>query len=134
MNFCFYLPHTNCMKHVVSYIGNFIWRLLGGVWLAAIWFLIGVALTITIVGYPLAVNCFRIGWLCLKPTNKRVGVYFEKYLPLNLLWSVLVGWMIIPFAVLSITLHILSIFGIPLILQWVKVGKVCMFPFGAIIK
>lgn len=102
--------------------------------MAAFWFLIGAVLTLTIVGYPLAVNCFRIGWLCFKPTNKRVGVYFERYLGLNLLWIVLVGWMVVPYAVLSITLNILSLFGIPLVWQWLKVGKVCLFPFGSIIK
>ena len=122
------------MKYVVSFFGNFIWKLLGGVWLATFWFLLGVLLTCTIIGYPIAVNCFRIGWLCLKPTNKRVGVYFEKYLFLNVLWIFLVGWMVIPYAVLSIALHIVSIFGIPLVLQRIKVCKVCMFPFGAIIK
>ena len=122
------------MKYVVSFFGNFIWKLLGGVWLATFWFLLGVLLTCTIIGYPIAVNCFRIGWLCLKPTNKRVGVYFEKYLFLNVLLIFLVGWMVIPYAVLSIALHIVSIFGIPLVLQWIKVCKVCMFPFGAIIK
>ena len=122
------------MKYVVSFFGNFIWKLLGGVWLATFWFLLGVLLTCTIIGYPIAVNCFRIGWLCLKPTNKRVGVYFEKYLFLNVLWIFLVGWMVIPYAVLSIALHIVSIFCIPLVLQWIKVCKVCMFPFGAIIK
>ena len=122
------------MKYVVFFVGNFIWKLLGGVWLAAFWFLLGVLFTCTIIGYPIAVNCFRIGWLCLKPTNKRVGVYFEKYLFLNVLWIFLVGWMVIPYAVLSIALHIVSIFGIPLVLQWIKVCKVCMFPFGAIIK
>ncbi len=122
------------MKYVVSFIGNFIWKLLGGVLLAGFWFLLGIVLTCTIVGYPLAVNCFKIGWLCFKPTNKRVGVYFEKYLPLNLLWLLLVGWFVIPYAVISITLHILTLFGIPLIWQWVKVCKVCLFPFGAIIK
>ncbi len=121
------------MKYVASFIGNFIWKLLGGVWLAGIWFMFGIILTCTIVGYPLAVNCFRIGWLCFKPTNKRVGIYFEKNLPLNIIWIILFGWLVIPYAILSITLHIVSIFGIPLILQWLKVGKVCLFPFGAII-
>ncbi len=122
------------MKYVISFVGNFIWKLFGGVWLATFWFLLGVILTLTIIGYPLAVNCFRIGWLCFKPTNKRVGVYFERYLSLNLLWIVFAGWMVIPYAVVSITLNILSIFGIPLVAQWIKVGKVCLFPFGAIIK
>lgn len=122
------------MKYVISFVGNFIWKLFGGVWLATFWFLLGVILTLTIIGYPLAVNCFRIGWLCFKPTNKRVGVYFERYLSLNLLWIVFAGWMVIPYAVVSITLNILSIFGIPLVVQWIKVGKVCLFPFGAIIK
>jgi len=92
------------MKYVISFVGNFIWKLFGGVWLATFWFLLGVILTLTIIGYPLAVNCFRIGWLCFKPTNKRVGVYFERYLSLNLLWIVFAGWMVIPYAVVSITL------------------------------
>lgn len=122
------------MKYVISFIGNFIWKLLGGVWLATLWFLLGIILTCTIVGYPLAVSCFKIGWLCFKPTNKRVGIYFEKHFLLNIIWFVLVGWLIIPYALLSIALHILSIFGIPLVVQWIKVGKVCLFPFGAIIK
>ena len=111
------------MKYVISFVGNFIWKLFGGVWLATFWFLLGVILTLTIIGYPLAVNCFRIGWLCFKPTNKRVGVYFERYLSLNLLWIVFAGWMVIPYAVVSITLNILSIFGIPLVAQWIKVTQ-----------
>ena len=122
------------MKYVISFVGNFIWKLFGGVWLATFWFLLGVILTLTIIGYPLAVNCFRIGWLCFKPTNKRVGVYFERYLSLNLLWIVFAGWMVIPYAVVSITLNILSIFGIPLVAQWIKVGKVGWLRLGGLLR
>lgn len=122
------------MKYVVSFIGNFIWKVFGGVWLAIIWFAIGIALSLTIVGYPLAIGCFKIAWLSFKPTNKRVAVYFDKYLIVNIVWAVCVGWLVIPYAIVGVLLNIFSIFGLPLIAQWYKIVKVCLFPFGSIIK
>ncbi len=122
------------MKYVVSYIGNFFWKIIGGVWLAIFWGLIGTVFALTIVGFPLAVKVYKIAWVSWKPSSRRVAINIERHLVLNLLWTLVVGWLILPFFLISMIVLIVSVFGLPLLYQWVKVLKVCLFPFGAIIK
>ncbi len=122
------------MKYVFSYIGNFIWKIFGGVWLAAFWVLLGLAFTLSIVGFPIAVKCYKIAWLSWKPSSRRASVNIERYFIFNVLWFALVSWFVLPFAIISMAFMILTIFGLPLAYQWFKVLKVCLFPFGAVIK
>ena len=122
------------MKYVIGFIGNFIWKIFGGVWLAIFWFALAFVFAISIIGIPLAVKCIAIGMVAWKPTRRRVAVNVESHIFLNIIWFIIFSFIIIPFALVSVTLQFATIIGIPLSLQWYKVLKVNLFPFGAIVK
>ena len=57
-------------------IGNIIWILLGGLWLALGWLIFGLLLCITIIGIPLGTQCFKAAKLTLAPFGKVVHLNF----------------------------------------------------------
>lgn len=131
---CFTHNILMVIRYIIGFIGNTIWKALGGVWLAIFWFALTIIFAVTLIGIPVAVKCFAIGWLSWKPTVRRAGINIESHLFLNIVWFLVFVWVIVPFALVSIVLQIATIFGIPLVVQWYKVLKVNLFPFGAIIK
>ncbi|MET0909140.1 MAG: YccF domain-containing protein, partial [Ilumatobacteraceae bacterium] len=56
----------------LSCVGNVIWLLLGGVWLALGHLFTGVLLCITIIGIPFGIASFKLAGLALVPFGKQV--------------------------------------------------------------
>ena len=56
----------------LSCVGNVIWLLLGGLWLALGHLLTGVLLCITIIGIPFGIASFKLAGLALVPFGKQV--------------------------------------------------------------
>jgi uncharacterized membrane protein YccF (DUF307 family) len=57
---------------VVSAVGNLIWLILGGIWLALGHLVAGLLLCITIIGIPLGVASFKMIPLALVPFGKQI--------------------------------------------------------------
>ena len=78
-------------------IGNILWFLLEGLWLAMVWALAGIVMCITIVGIPLGIQCFKLAGFVLFPFGKQIqyGGGAGRFL-LNLLWILLFGWELAP--------------------------------------
>jgi len=55
-----------------SLIGNVLWLLLGGWWLALAHIVAGVALCITIIGIPLGLACFKLVPICFWPLGVEI--------------------------------------------------------------
>jgi uncharacterized membrane protein YccF (DUF307 family) len=55
-----------------SFIGNVLWFLLAGWWLALMYVVTGVALAITIIGIPLAVGNFKQIPIALAPFGREI--------------------------------------------------------------
>jgi len=55
-----------------SAIGNVLWFLLAGVWLAIVHVVTAVALAITIIGIPLALGNLKLAWVALAPLGKDI--------------------------------------------------------------
>ncbi len=55
-----------------SFVGNVIWFLFAGLWLAIGHLLTGIAMLITIIGIPLAMANFKLIPLSLAPLGKRI--------------------------------------------------------------
>lgn len=53
-------------------LGNILWLLLGGLFLAAGWAIIGLVLCVTIIGIPLGIQAFKMAGLTLTPFGKTV--------------------------------------------------------------
>ncbi len=112
-------------------IGNIIWIILGGLFMALGWLILGVLLCITIVGIPFGLQCFKAAKLTLAPFGKRVDVHFDKHPIANILWAIFFGWEMALGYLVSGVLNCITIIGIPLGLQAFKMMKLAFLPFGA---
>lgn len=117
----------------MSIIGNLIWFLLGGFIPAIIWFIFGVLWSVTIIGIPVGIQCFKMANLQLFPFGKDIS-YSDigaGSLLVNIIWIFIGG---IELAVTNVViggLLCLTIIGIPFGLQSFKMAKLSLMPFGA---
>lgn len=56
----------------LSCLGNLVWLLLGGIWLALGHLIAGLLLCLTVVGIPFGVACMRMAGLALSPFGKSI--------------------------------------------------------------
>ena len=116
-------------------IGNIIWILLGGVWCALGWVLLGALFYITLVGIPLGRQCFKMASLSLTPFGKTI-VYGggAPSLIANIVWLIFAG---IPMSIVYLIAGLvtcITIIGIPFGLQSFKMAKLALLPFGAQVR
>lgn len=113
-------------------IGNIIWFFCAGIWAWVAWYFVGILLSITIIGIPFGLQCFKIGNFGLFPFGKRIeaGTGLGSLL-LNILWILLAGWELALMHLFSAFLLCLTIIGIPFAIQSVKLATISLFPFGA---
>ncbi|MCI9135088.1 MAG: YccF domain-containing protein [Lachnospiraceae bacterium] len=115
----------------MSFFGNVIWLICGGFLSALGWLLSGCLWSVTIVGIPIGLQCFKFAALCFAPFGREVryGGGFGSLL-LNVIWFLVTG---IPMALHSLVaglLLCLTIVGIPFGLQHFKLAKLALMPFG----
>jgi uncharacterized membrane protein YccF (DUF307 family) len=55
-----------------SAIGNAIWFLVAGLWLALAQVVIGIVLCLTVIGIPFGIACFKMAGLALLPMGKEI--------------------------------------------------------------
>ena len=113
-------------------LGNLIWLIFGGLVESVGWFLYGCLWCITIVGIPIGVQCFKFAELTLAPFGKEVviGTGFSNAV-LNIIWIAVTG---IPMAITNAIWGLVfccTVVGIPFGLQFFKLAKLSLFPFGA---
>ena len=113
-------------------LGNIIWIITGGLIVSILWVLCGVLFCITVIGIPLGLQCFKFAELTLSPFGKEVE--FGGGAPsiiANIFWLILCG---IPMAVVNASLGLLfylTILGITFGIQYFKLAKLSLMPFGA---
>lgn len=115
-------------------IGNLLWWLFGGLEAAIGYFTGSLALAITIIGIPFALQTFKIGLLCLWPFGAEVrrteGPNGCIRIPMNIIWIVFGGmWAWITHIFFGILLGI-TIIGIPFAKQHFKMAGLSLTPFG----
>lgn len=116
----------------MSFLGNIIWFLFGGLLSGLSWGFAGCLWCTTIVGIPIGLQCFKFAGLCFFPFGKEVryGGGAVSFL-VNLIWLLISG---IPLALESVVFGIIfciTIVGIPFGLQHFKMAKLALMPFGA---
>lgn len=116
----------------MNLLGNILWCLLGGLFSALGWVLAGMLWCVTIVGIPVGLQCFKFASLSLFPFGKTV-VYGggAPSLLLNILWLLFTG---LPMAVANALwgcVLCLTIIGIPFGLQFFKIARLALAPFGS---
>ena len=116
----------------MSAIANIIWIIFGGLVTAIAWCFAGLVFCITIIGIPLGRQCFKMASLTLAPFGKTI-VYGggAPSLIANIFWLILAGLpMAISYAVLGMA-YCITVIGIPIGLQCLKMAKLSLLPFGA---
>ncbi len=115
----------------MNLLGNIIWILCGGLVSAISWWIAGFMWCITIVGIPIGLQCFKLSALSLDPFGKEVideGGAVSCLL--NIVWFFLSGIELALCNFLLGCLLCITIIGIPFGLQFFKLAKLSLFPFG----
>ena len=116
----------------VKTVGNVIWVVLSGFWMALGWLVWAALLAITVVGLPFARQCLKLARFTLWPFG-RIAVRSADASALGLVGNVL--WFI-PGVLLAIgyavsgSLMCLTVIGIPFGMQAFKFVPLAISPFG----
>ena len=73
-------------------IGNVIWFLIYGLWMAAVHFVIGVAFCATVIFIPTGLQFIKIARYAIWPFGHSAVTDFDRHPICNLLWIPLFGW------------------------------------------
>lgn len=112
-------------------LGNIIWLIFGGIWLALAWSFVGLLLCITIIGVPFGKQCFKIAKFSLSPMGSSITTNFDKHPIMNIIWLLIVGWQLaLSFLGAGIIMFIFII-TIPFGMQCFKMVPLALIPFGA---
>ena len=118
----------------MSALGNIVFFIFGG-WIIFLGYVLGgILLCLTIIGIPFGYQCFKIAGAVLTPFGHEIVETDPPPGPLSLLLNIL--WIILPGLELAIMHLLLALFfaltivGIPLAAQHMKLVKVALLPFG----
>ncbi len=118
-------------------LGNIIWILFGGLFIALYYFMFGLLLCLTVVGIPFGLQLMKIAGFTLWPFGHEVqaGPQDSGCLSvcMNILWIIFGG---IEIALTHLGLGVVfcvTIIGIPFGLQHFKMALLALVPFGKII-
>ena len=118
----------------MSFLGNIVWLIFGGLLMSLSYLLLGILYCLTIVGLPIGLQLFKLASLSLSPFGReaidRNGTMGCWSLCLNLLWIVFGGIeMALTHALIGL-LFCITIVGIPFGMQHFKLGLLALMPFG----
>ena len=118
-------------------LGNIVWILFGGLFIALYYFMFGLLLCLTVVGIPFGLQLMKIAGFALWPFGHEVqaGPQDSGCLSvcMNILWIIFGG---IEIALTHLGLGVafcVTIIGIPFGLQHFKMALLALVPFGKII-
>jgi uncharacterized membrane protein YccF (DUF307 family) len=115
-------------------LGNIIWVLFGGLFIALEYFASSLVLMVTIIGIPFGIQTFKLGLLALWPFGREIrekpqASGFISTL-INIIWILCGGiWIALSHFVLGI-LFFITIIGIPFGRQHFKLASLALTPFG----
>ena len=122
------------MANCLQLLGNIIWIIFGGLFESIAWLIIGIFFCITIIGIPFGLQCFKIAMLVICPFGKEIE-YSRKsgccQLCGNIIWILLCGLFLGIFNLIAGCIYCITIIGIPFGLQFFKLAKLSLIPFGA---
>lgn len=118
----------------MNLIGNIIWLLFGGFFVALEYFISGFLLCLTIIGIPFGLQIFKLGILALLPFGQTTVQTYEAggclYILMNVLWLILGGICVALTHLLFGVIFCITIIGIPFGMQHFKMMSLALSPFG----
>lgn len=119
-------------------LGNIIWLLFGGIFIALEYFISSVVLFITIIGIPFGLQTLKLGILALWPFGSQI---VHKDSPhgclsvfMNIIWFFVGGLPIFLTHVAFGLVFFITIVGIPFGIQHFKLASLALTPFGHDVK
>ena len=115
-------------------LGNLIWLLFGGIFIAVEYFVASILLFITIIGIPFGIQTMKLAVLALWPFGQKV-VYINRessflWTIMNIFWFFIGGiWISLSHLFFGILFSI-TIIGIPFGKQHFKLASIALTPFG----
>jgi uncharacterized membrane protein YccF (DUF307 family) len=113
---------------------NLIWLIFGGFIVVLAYLLGGILLCITIIGIPFGIQCFKLAGLAVAPFGREIR---EKEPPggalgviMNIIWIILPGLELAIFHLVMALLFAITIIGLPLAAQHLKMTRLALIPFG----
>ena len=118
----------------MSVLGNIIFFVFGGFVIFFGYILGGILLCLTIVGIPFGFQCFKLAGGVLAPFGREVRAIRQPdsalSMILNVLWIILPGLELALMHLLLAAFFALTIVGIPLASQHLKLMPLALLPFG----
>lgn len=116
----------------MSFLGNLIWIICGGLVGAIGWIIAGFICCITIVGIPFGKQCFKYAGLQFAPFGKKVVEGHSGTLGLigNILWVIFLGWELALANLVAAMIFAITIIGLPFAKQSFKLAMLSFAPFG----
>lgn len=122
-------------------LGNFLWFILGGVFMGILWWIMGLICFISIIGIPWAKACFVIGQFTFFPFGKEAISRKELHQTEdigtsgfgvigNIIWFLLFGLWLAIAHIASAIFCLITIIGIPFGIQHLKLAAIALFPIG----
>jgi uncharacterized membrane protein YccF (DUF307 family) len=122
-------------------IGNFLWFILGGVWMGLAWWIVGLLAYVSVVGIPWGKACFVIGRFTFFPFGKeaisRKELTWKDDIGTgtlgtvgNVIWFIFAGLWLAIGHVSSALLNFITIIGIPFGIQHLKLAGIALAPIG----
>jgi uncharacterized membrane protein YccF (DUF307 family) len=115
-------------------LGNLLWLVLAGWWVALAYVVAGVINILTIIGIPFGIQAFKLAGYALWPFGRAVVTTEVGYGPLaligNVIWLIITGWELALAHLIAGVLLCLTIVGIPLGIASFKMVWLALMPFG----
>ncbi len=115
-------------------IGNILWLVLSGIWLALGYAIAGVLACILIVTIPFGLASFRLAGYALWPFGRTVIYQPDRNAAVscigNVLWFVIAGWWLAFAHLFTALLLAITVIGIPLAVANIKMIPLAFAPFG----
>ncbi len=118
----------------MTLIGNILWLILCGFWMAILYLIGGLLGLVLIVTIPLGIQAFKLAGYVIWPFGRTV-VSQPGASPVwtaigNVTWVILIGWWLALAHVVAAVLFFITIIGIPFGVANLKLARLALLPFG----
>ncbi|MDH4054070.1 MAG: YccF domain-containing protein [Gammaproteobacteria bacterium] len=122
----------------MSFLGNIVFFVFGGFVIFLGYLLGGILLCLTIIGIPFGFMCFRLAGGVLAPFGREVQQTKPPGGPvaliMNIIWIILPGLELAIMHLLLALFFALTIIGIPIAAQHMKLVPLALLPFGHVMR
>ena len=115
----------------MKFIGNVLWFLIFGFWMATLHFVVGVALCATIICIPAGLQLIKIAKYAIWPFGRNAVTDFDRHPICNLIWIAFPGWILATVHLVIGLALCITIVGIPFAKKFFRLCALSFLPFGA---